>query len=356
MNGKCCKSYENGGEGCSGLAFRHPAPKHRGPAVIPFFLPFAGCLARCLYCAQDRATGTGPGRMQDALRRLTLLIEGLAGHPKEAPELAFYGGTFTALPGEWTWKFAEAAAGAKAAGKISRLRCSTRPDAVDAKVLARLRSSGMDMVELGVQSFDSGVLKASGRGYDGETALAACEAVRASGLELGIQLLPGLPGMDDEIFARDVRTAAELAPDCARLYPCVVIEGSGLAEMWRSGAYAPWELGETARRLAAALLGFWRRGVPVIRIGLAPEQDLLDAVLAGPWHPALGQMASSRALFLYIREKIAEIGSRPKKLVVPERWASDFKGHGREMLEDYEAVGLPLAKVEFRDRESFVLR
>jgi histone acetyltransferase (RNA polymerase elongator complex component) len=293
--------------------------------------------------------------MQDALRRLSGLLQGLPENSDEAPELAFYGGTFTALPGDWTWKFAEAAAGAKAAGRISRLRCSTRPDAVDAELLARLRGLGMDMVELGVQSFDTGVLDASGRGYGDASALRACQAVKASGLELGIQLLPGLPGMDEGIFERDARTAAELEPDCARLYPCVVIEGSGLAEMWRSGAYAPWELGETVRRLGSALLEFWRRSVPVIRIGLAPEQELLEGILAGPWHPAMGQMAAARALFLFIREKITELGYRPQKLVVPERWASDFKGHGRGMLEVYEALGLPLAKVEFREGERFIL-
>jgi histone acetyltransferase (RNA polymerase elongator complex component) len=344
------------------LRFAHPEPPRPGAAapqapVVPVFLPLAGCPGRCLYCNQPAQTGHAPEPLDDVLARARADI--LARPEAAGPvELALYGGTFTALPLSWQHRFLDLAAELRASGRVSRLRCSTRPDAVSPELLADLRARGLDLVELGVQSFSDAALSASGRGYDRATALAACRLVREAGLSLGIQLLPGMPGHAPEDFARDVALAAslspelkpELKPEFIRLYPCLVLEGTELADLWRAGGYAPWTLETTVEALARALLTLWAAGIPVARIGLAEQAGL--AVLAGPRHPALGQMARARALLLHVAEQLAALPAPAATLFVPRRWQGEVLGQGNALRADYAALGL---RVESWGQEQFGL-
>ncbi|MEW5774428.1 MAG: radical SAM protein [Thermodesulfobacteriota bacterium] len=337
------------------LHIPHPAPPRPGRKLVPVFLPYAGCPGRCVYCAQPLATGAAA--TGDLLARawagLRQDLEAAAARG-DSFELGFYGGTFTALPGDWAGRFLDLAAEYRDPGPVAAVRCSTRPDAAAPETLARLRGRGLGMVELGVQSFDPRRLAAAGRGYGREQALAACAAVREAGLGLGIQLLPGLPGMapdPDGPFARDVALALEQAPAAVRLYPCVVLEGTGLARSWAAGEYVPWTLAQAADLLGRALLACWEADTPVIRMGLAPQPGLAGRILAGPWHPALGQMARSRALFAHIAGVLA--GRRPGRLLVPRPALADILGHGREMLPAWAGLGLAEEDIRVGDQSEF---
>jgi hypothetical protein len=154
-------------------------------------------------------------------------------------ESGVYGGTFTALPGDFAERFTAVADEFRKCGLVTRVRCSTRPDAADSGRLTALRGLGLDMVEIGVQTFEAGVLAASGRGHGPGEIFSACRAVREAGLSLGVQLLPGLPGHTPEMFARDVELAATLVPETARIYPCLVAAGTRLAAMSRPGNTRP---------------------------------------------------------------------------------------------------------------------
>jgi histone acetyltransferase (RNA polymerase elongator complex component) len=268
-------------------------------------------------------------------------------------ELGFFGGTFTGLPGDWPERFLALAAEFRDRGVVGRVRCSTRPDAADPDRLARLAGLGLDMVELGVQSFDDAVLAASGRGYTGADALAACAAVREAGMDLGVQLLPGLPGEQRGVFERDVAVTAGLRPQAVRIYPCLVLDGTPLAGMLRAGTYRPWTLARTVWAVGAALVRLWAAAVPVIRIGLAPEPGM--QVLAGPVHPALGQLCRSEALYAFVRGRIGLLGWPPAGLLVPRRWMSEFRGHGSGLVPRYARLGLAPDRVRTWDRELFVL-
>jgi histone acetyltransferase (RNA polymerase elongator complex component) len=322
------------------------------------FLPFLGCPGRCVYCAQDLQTGKGNGDPQRVLRHaLRDLSRNLpAAVSPDAPlELAFYGGTFTALPDPWLARFLALARELRGRGLVTRVRCSTRPDAVDEPLLRSLRRQGLDMVELGVQSFRDEALQASGRGYTGERARRACTAVRAAGLSLGVQLMPGLPGQDAQGFLEDVEDALAAGPDAVRLYPCVVLRGTPLARRWLAGEYAPWPLEGAVWLLGRALLRFWSRGIPVIRVGLAPEPGLADNILAGPVHPALGLLARSQALHAFLRARLEELGRPVRLLRVPRPLLPVFWGHGREMAPAWARLGLDRAARPW-DRPLFLLR
>lgn len=270
-------------------------------------------------------------------------------------ELAFYGGTFTALPDPWPETFLALAQRFRERGLVTRVRCSTRPDCVDDHMLAQLRDRGLDMVELGIQSFDDGALIASGRGYDGTMARQGCELVKGSGLGLGIQLLPGLPGDRPGLFAEDVRVAAEFEPETARLYPCLVIKGTPLARLWEQGSYVPWTLDRAIEELAAALPVLWNRGIRIIRLGLAPEGSLQENILAGPWHPALGQSVRGLALYEIVRGEVARLGCRPTRLEVPRRYQGELFGHGNELADRYGALGLGRESIRYADVSGFTI-
>jgi len=335
--------------------FAHPEPAGRRVRVWPVFLPFAGCPGRCVYCAQHHQTGTAGKGLDTALGELDEALGAALAAGRGPYELGFYGGTFTALPEGCAERFTALAACYRDQGLLTRVRCSTRPDAVDPGRLAVLRDLGLDMVELGVQTFEPEVLARSGRAYDPDAAVAACRTVREAGLALGVQLLPGLPGHTPEMFARDVALAAQMGPETARIYPCVVASGTRLAAMWRAAEYAPWPLEATISAVAEGLLELWRAGVRVIRVGLAPQPELAAAVLAGPAHPALGSRARGLALYFMVREQARRLGDGPKGMIVPRRYGGELWGHGCELAAAYAGLGLTPDAVRLADTADFEL-
>ena len=325
-----------------------PQPKLR---LLPVFLPFAGCPNRCVFCDQHAQTGLAGASLEDALNGLA---ERLAGE-RGPYGLGFFGGTFTGMTPEWQDRFLDLAAGFAGQQGLVHLRVSTRPDRVDPETLARLRFKGVDMVELGVQSFASEVLAASGRGYDGAVAAEACAMVREGGLELGVQLLPGLPGHDARLWREDVRQSLALAPDVVRIYPCVVVRGTGLADMYQRGEYVPWALDEAVEECGRAVLEFWKRGVRIIRLGLAGEPGLLESLLAGPWHPAFGNMVRSRALGLFLEERLAGRPGRLKRIFLPARCCGELWGHGRAGAPLLAGLGIVRENVNFWSEPDIVV-
>lgn len=337
------------------IFFTHPEPLPHPTRVWPVFLPFAGCPYRCVFCAQDKQTGRDEAELETIFHTLEQELDQALADGRGPYELAFYGGTFTALPSPWPEMFLGLAMRFRERGLVTHVRCSTRPDCVDDFGLSMLRAQGLDMVELGIQSFDDQALRQSGRGYAGEIARRACELVKSAGLGLGIQLLPGLPGDRPGIFAEDVRISAAMEPETARLYPCLVVRGTPLADMWEQGRYEPWLLDRAREELAAALPVFWEKGVRVIRLGLAPEGTLEENILAGPWHPALGQSVRAAALFEIVRQHVVALGRVPVRLNVPRRYSGEFYGHGRELAPRYFELGLSEQSVCFGDGVEFVL-
>lgn len=352
------------------IDFGRLRPRAARQAVVPVFLPFRGCPVRCVFCAQDVQTGLGgasasrgePGRdgagglLRAARHGLRLRHE-----QGQAPaELAFYGGTFTALPERELADCLDLAREALEQGWIGSFRCSTRPDRVDASMLERLRSAGCGVVELGVQSFGDSALAAARRGYSGQTALAACASVRAAGLKLGVQLLPGMPGHTPQHFAADVPAALGAGADMLRFYPCLVLEGTGLAAMWRDKSYEPWSLEVTLEALARGWLAAARAGVPVIRMGLAPEPGLAAAVLAGPVDKELGGRVKGRALLLAVRQALdahAARGGGPVEMFdlrLPRAAQGYFWGAGGELRPAWAALGLRTAVFD-KDTEPHIL-
>lgn len=333
------------------LRFSVGARLRRAVRIVPVFLPFAGCPGRCVFCAQDRQTGTPAESGVTAALLQTAAVLDQNAVLSESVELAFYGGTFTALPSSERRAALALFARYKALGIVTHGRCSTRPDALGMDdglpVLRRLAEAGLDLVELGVQSFDDAALARTRRGYDGRMAVAGCRSVAEAGLSLGIQLLPGMPGVSPEIFLRDVDRALSLRPACLRFYPCLVPEGTGLAELWRAGRYAPWSLEETVEILGEGLRRAWDAGVPVVRLAVAPEAAFDASLLAGPRHPALGSMIQATALLRATRAILDRLGHVPEYLSLPRSCQGYMYGQRGALKRAWSALGLSPEHIRF---------
>jgi histone acetyltransferase (RNA polymerase elongator complex component) len=289
--------------------------------VYPIFLPFAGCPHRCLYCRQQ---DVGPAQEPPGPGAVRTWLD--AALPRQGDgQIAYYGGTFTLLPESLQDAYLEAARKMIAAGRAAGIRISTRPDALDDRVAAGLSEAGVTTVELGCQSFSDPVLRKSGREYAAEVNGAAVSSLRRAGLRCGIQLMPGLPGAAKQEALTSLDSALALNPDFLRIYPTLVLRHTPLCELWTRGFYRPWSLEEAVRVCAEMVRRCRKRGVPVIRVGLQGSSGLESAIVAGPYHPAFGQLVAAR---LWLRAQLTALKCSTEATVsVHPHDLSDACGH-----------------------------
>ena len=275
--------------------------------IIPVFIPHLGCPNDCVFCDQKRITGRDTPVTPD---EVVLQIEAGLKKSGKGAVLAFYGGSFTAIDPALQEGLLSAAQPYLKRGDLSALRVSTRPDAIDDSVIARLRRFGVETVELGCQSMDDRVLNLSGRGHSREDTLRASRLLKENGFHLILQMMTGLPG---DSGTESIRTAEEiiaLQPDGVRIYPTVVLKNTALEDMMRSGSYQPQSVEDAAELCALLYEKFLAADIPVIRLGLNPTELLSSGgAVAGAYHPALGEIVLSR-MYLRRAEKLLS-GCRP---------------------------------------------
>lgn len=248
-------------------------------------------------------------------------------------EVAFYGGTFTLLPEADQKTYLGCVASFVKGGRVGGIRISTRPDALSQPAVELLHGEGVHTVEIGCQSFSSDVLHRSGRGHGSQEIGEAVGRLRAAGLTVGLQLMPGLPGGSRQEALDSLEQALALRPDFLRIYPTVVLRATALEEDYQAGVYRPLSLEEGVDLCAEMLWRCRRSATPVIRLGLqgTPELDRGQARVAGPWHPAFGQLVRSR-LWRRGLVRAGEATGCTLAEVHPSDY-SDARGHGRLNLE-----------------------
>lgn len=311
-------------------------------SIIPVFVPHLGCPNDCVFCNQRRISGSvAPATAEDVVSAIENALR--LTPPGTRRQLAFYGGSFTAIPVAEQESLLGAAAPYLERGDIASLRLSTRPDAIDGAVLRRLRSYGVETIELGAQSMSERVLALSGRGHTAADVEDAARAVKGAGFRLILQMMTGLPGADDESDVESARRIAALGPDGVRVYPTVIVRDTALCDLWRAGRYKEHTVEDAVRVCARILPVFEQAGIPVIRLGLNPTEDLSggDAV-GGAYHPALGELVKSRIM----RDRAEKILSGAKRgeqavLRVNPRLMSQLVGqHGANRAYLVERFGL----------------
>lgn len=265
----------------------------RKQLIIPVFIPFGGCANRCVFCDQGAITGrkTPPG-VRDAVETIDAYLSTWRGEGRK--EIAFYGGSFTALEREAQIRYLDAARGYVLDKRVDGVRVSTRPDRISSDVLEYLGEYGVDTVELGVQSMSDEVLRLSGRGHGPRDTVYATKLLKSSGFKVGHQFMTGLPGDTVSSALDTAREIIGLAPDFARVYPALVFRGTPLHRMYIDGDYTPWTLEETVEACVEILGLFTEARIPVIRMGLHASGGLEDNLVCGPYHPSLRSLVEER--------------------------------------------------------------
>ena len=151
------------------------------------------------------------------------------------------------------------------------------------------------------------VLALSERGHTAADVENASSMLKESGFKLILQMMTGLPGDTLEKTVYTAKKIASLDPDGVRIYPTVIVKDTPLYDMWKRGEYKEHSIEEAVEYCAAILPVFEKAGIPVIRLGLNPTDDLSggDAV-GGAYHPALGEMVRSRLIYEKISKLINE--------------------------------------------------
>ena len=261
--------------------------------MIPFFIPHVGCPYVCTFCNQSRITG------QSGISHLTpeyiqQTIKDYVGTKRNEKfwEVAFYGGSFTAITKDLQHKLLMPAYEMLQQGLIDGIRCSTRPDAVGDEAITLLQSYGVKNVELGVQSMNDGILVDAKRGHTAQEVVEAVTRLKHRDMTVGVQLLPGLKGETWQTIIETAIAVAALRPDFVRIYPVLVIENTELADQYRAGEYEPLST-ELAIQYCSFLKDwFEQHGIEVIRTGLqsTEELDSRNSLVAGPYEPAMGEL------------------------------------------------------------------
>lgn len=270
-------------------------------ANVALFVPHNGCPHQCSFCNQRSITGQQTQPAPDDVRAAALTAMRSIPCAGQA-EIAFFGGSFTAIERGYMVSLLEAAAPFVQEGRFSGIRVSTRPDAVGDDILTLLKKYGVTSIELGAQSMDDRVLAINGRGHTAAQVEDAARRIHAQGFSLGLQMMTGLYGDTPAGAEYTARRLAALEPDTVRIYPTIVMRGTELEEKYRSGAYRPMAL-EDAVELCSRLLAFFEdRGIRVIRLGLHSTPELERGRVAGPWHPAFRELCESKRMFLRLME------------------------------------------------------
>ena len=304
--------------------------------IIPIFVSHRGCPHDCIFCNQKKITGQGGDADRNDVKNK---IEGyLKTIPKEnsVVELAFFGGSFTAIPINQQQELLEAVQPYIAQGLINNIRISTRPDCIDMQIIELLKAYKVQIVELGVQSMDEEVLRISNRGHSAQDVLDSVALLKQHGFTVGVQVMVGLPGDSEQKSIDTVKKLIKLKPDIARIYPALVITNTYMEQMYHLGEYKPLSLEAAVEICKKLLILFEKNNIDVIRIGLQPTENILvgKEVVAGPFHPSMRQLVVSSIYRDMLEYMLKDIGNiKLLEIFVNPRDISDLLGQKRINVE-----------------------
>lgn len=271
---------------------------------LPIFIPHRGCPHDCAFCSQRKITGIDTEITAEQVKVMIESFLRTIDSNNSSVEVAFFGGSFTGLEYNTQESFLKAAA--EFFPQIDGIRLSTRPDYIDENIIALLKKYSVTTVELGVQSSNDEVLCLNSRGHDFESVIKATKLIKNAGISVGHQMMLGMYGSTPELDLKTVDDIISLKPVCVRIYPVVTIKGTVLEDLYNSGRYKPYSVEQAVKLAKTAVTKFRENGIEVIRVGLHSSEELQSDgnIVAGPFHPAFGELVESFILRDIIEEQI----------------------------------------------------
>lgn len=266
---------------------------------ISVFVPHNGCPHRCTFCDQRSISGTHKIPTADEVAELLEEQAPVLRGKDMRAEIAFFGGSFTGIERGYMLSLLKTAHECvlEYPDVYDGIRCSTRPDFIDDEILDILSENGMTAIELGAQSMNAHVLELNERGHTPEDVERASLLIKQRGFSLGLQMMTGLYGDKPEYCIETAKRFIELKADTVRVYPTVILEGTKLGELYKSGVYETFTFDDTVALCARLLKMFDEAGIPVIRMGLHASKEVEERILGGVYHPALREIVESRLFF-----------------------------------------------------------
>lgn len=321
---------------------------------IPIFIPHLGCPNQCVFCNQRTISGVQKFDISGVHREITEALYTI--DESVEVEIAFFGGSFTGIDRFTMVSLLQLAYDFILSGRVSSVRCSTRPDYIDEEILALLGKYGVKTIELGLQSSNDRVLNLSRRGHTYQDEENACKMIVEAGFNLVGQMMIGLPGSTIEDELETARFIVSSGAKAARVYPTVVFHDTELSIMAENNSYTPLTLDEAVERSARVIEIFEENSVKVIRIGLCASENLVDEekYYGGPNHPALGEMVESAVMYNKMSALINKNRIQPGSLIsvsVAKGFLSKAigqkKSNKQRLIREYG-----FAEVKFREDES----
>ncbi|MBE6728018.1 MAG: radical SAM protein [Ruminococcaceae bacterium] len=275
-------------------------------ANISVFVPHIGCPNRCSFCDQRSITGShkapGPQDVEEAVN----IAKKSAHFDPVNTEIAFFGGSFTAINRNYMLCLLKTASRFVEEGVVCGIRISTRPDAIDDEILSILKEHHVTAIELGAQSLDNTVLKMNNRGHSVKDVEKATLKIKEYGFSVGLQMMTGLYGDSDEKSIKTAEKIIKLKPDTVRIYPTIVLKNTDLAALYADHIYSPQTIENAVSLCSKLLVMFKNASIPVIRLGLHSIEQ--DSFVAGPWHPAFSELCISEIYLNTAIEQLKEKG------------------------------------------------
>lgn len=308
--------------------------------IIPIFVPHLGCPNNCIFCNQKKISGqTKMVTAKDVEDTIEYYLKNFKDDYRYV-EVAFFGGSFTAIETKIQEELLEAVQPYIQNKKVNSIRISTRPDAIDKEILKRLKKYHVKTIELGVQSMNNYILSRCQRGHTVEDVKKASKLIRLHGFILGHQMMVGLPEstMQDEI--NTTKEIIKLKPKIVRIYPVLVIKDTPLAIEYEKGEYIPLTVTQAVERCKEVVVLFNQKKINVIRIGLQNTEEISDPskeasqVVAGPFHPAFRQLVEAGLWYDSILREIKKINTKviQVKILANAENMNNIIGHKKENI------------------------
>ncbi len=309
--------------------------------IIPIFVPHLGCPNDCIFCNQKSISGQKTNMTKEKAKKI--IDDYLKSMTDENAqiEIAFFGGSFTAIETERQEELLQTAYEYVKSGKVESIRVSTRPDCINKEILKRLKKYKVKTIELGVQSANDYILKRANRGHTFEDVKKASKLIRWYGFKLGHQMMVGLPESTriDEI--NTAKSLVKLKPKMIRIYPVLVVKNTKLEEEYKQGIYEPLSVVQAVEICKEIVRIFADKKIDIIRIGLQNTDEISDPqnekseVVAGPYHPAFRQLVESGMWYDAIVGKIKKLNVKVKKVQVTVNPidANNVIGHKKENVQ-----------------------
>lgn len=314
--------------------------------IIPIFVPHLGCPNKCVFCNQTKITGKQKQVTAEEARKVIDEYLSNFKDKENRVEIAFFGGSFTAIDEKIQNELLEVAYEYVQKGLVDSIRISTRPDYITKDILKRLKKYKVKTIELGVQSTNNYVLAKAKRGHTFEDIKKASKLIRFYGFNLGHQMMVGLPestALDEVNTAKDL---IKLKPKIVRIYPVLVIKDTELEEDYNKGEYEPLSVTQAVERCAEIADLFNKKKINIIRIGLQNTEEITDPeketsqVVAGPYHPAFRQLVEGRLWYNAIVSQIKKYNTKVKVVEIkanPED-VNNIIGHKKENIKKLKDI------------------